>query len=280
MTRKILSLVALSTLFVWGCYSKSAGKQLAREAEDREQRLAQLENGMADQRRQIEESLSSAETKVRELEQVLERATEVVTRNSADLGTEVGQLRSTLATLEGQIAELRNELHATQQELVQQNAATQQRIKSFAQKAGVDIELEASQVPQDKGDHYSAATAARDNNDASLARALFREYARRYPDDDRTDNALHALAALYMEAGRPATALAEYRKIITRFRGGDMFNQTLFDMASAFYELHACTDARSALEALIARVRSGSLNRQARAKLREVRRAPAGYCTS
>lgn len=279
MTR-VFVLTLLSSLLAWGCYSKSAGKQLAREAEDRERRLAELENGMADQRRQIQESLASAEAKVAELEHVLERATEVVTRNSADLGTEVGQLRTTLATLEGQIAELRNELGATQRELSQQNAATQQRIKSFARKAGVDIELEASQVPQDKDAHFNAATTARDANDASLARALFREYARRYPEDDRTDNALHALAALYMQAGRPATALAEYRKIITRFRGGDMFNQTLYDMALAFYELHACTDARSALEALVARVRRGALNRRARTKLREIRRAPAGYCTS
>ena len=278
--KQVLVLTLASSVLAWGCYSKSAGNQLAREAEDRERRLAELENGMADQRRQIEQSLASAETKVRELEQVLERATEVVTRNSADLGAEMGQLRSTLATLEGQIAELRNELTATQRELAQQHTDTEQRIKAFAQKAGVDIELEASQVPNDKNDHFRAATNARESNDASLARALFREYARRYPDDERTDNALHALAALYMEADRPATALAEYRKIITRFRDGDMFNQTLFDMATAFYALHACTDARSALEALIARVRSGALNRRAREKLREVRRAPAGYCTS
>ncbi|HJL23248.1 MAG TPA: hypothetical protein RMH80_13535, partial [Polyangiaceae bacterium LLY-WYZ-15_(1-7)] len=84
----------------------------------------------------------------------------------------------------------------------------------------------------------------------------------------------------YLEQERPASALSEFRRVITNYRRGDIVPRALFDMADAFYQLHACTDARSSLEALIQSYPRSSLVRQARQKLRQVRRAPRGYCTS
>ncbi|MEM9067313.1 MAG: tetratricopeptide repeat protein [Myxococcota bacterium] len=273
--------IALIVCLLAGCYSKSAGEKLAREAQDREARLQQLESGMEGQRTQMRAALESAEAKVRELEQVLERATEVVTRNSADLGTEVGQLRQQLQAMEGTVAELRNELQGTQQALAQQQTTLDQRINQMARRAGVDLSLDESQIPSERNEHFTAAQTALRQGEHSKARALFRAYVQRYSDDDRADDAQHAIGKSYLEQRQPARALSEFRRVVSNYRSGDIFDQTLFDMAEAFYQLHACTDARSALEALIQRAsRRSALGRQARTKLRQVRSAPRGYCTS
>ncbi len=280
--RLLLSLVAcVASIALPACYPKSAGERLAREAEDRERRLAELEEGMEGQRAQMREALASAEAKMQELEQVLEQATAVVTRNSADLGTEVGHLREQLQVLEGQIAEIRNELASTQRALAQQQSQLDQRIQQMARRAGVDMALDESEIPTDRAAHYAAAEQAMRAGEHSKARALYRAYVQRYANDDRADNAQYAIGHSYLERRQPARALAEFRRIVSDYRNGDVFDQTLLDMADAFYQLHACTDARSALEALIQRARPrSSLGRRARAKLREVRNAPRGYCTS
>ncbi len=263
------------------CYPKGAGERLAREAEERERRLAELEEGMEGQRAQMREALAAAEAKMQELEQVLQRATDVVTRNSADLGAEVRRLQEQLQILEGQIAELRNELTSTQQALAQQQQQLEQRIDQMARRAGVDLALDESEIPSDRASHYAAAEQALRAGEHSKARALYRAYVQRYPNDDRADNAQYAIGRSYLEQRQPARALAAFRRIVSDYRNGDVFDQTLLDMADAFYQLHACTDARSALEALIQRARPrSSLGRQARAKLRRVRNAPRGYCTS
>ena len=51
-----------------------------------------------------------------DLEKLLQQATAVVTRNSADLGLEVQRLRDQIQTLEGAIAETRNQSEQTQRE--------------------------------------------------------------------------------------------------------------------------------------------------------------------
>jgi TolA-binding protein len=256
-----------------GCYSKSAGERLAREAADRERRIVSLEEGMSAER-------AAMETKMAELERVLEQATSVVTRNSADIGTEVQRLREQIQVLEGEIAELRNELTSTQRALSEQQQEIDRRIQQFARKAGVDMPVDASQIPADPAEHFAAAQRAQQANDHSTARALFREYVTRYRDDARADDAQYAIGKTYLVEGRPASALAEFRKVIAEFRTGDVVDRALFDMAEAFYALHACTDARSALEALISAHPRSPLVAQARTKLRDIQRAPRGYCTS
>jgi TolA-binding protein len=268
-----MALLCVAILVTAGCYSKSAGERLAREAADRERRIVSLEEGMSAER-------AAMETKMAELERVLEQATSVVTRNSADIGTEVQRLREQIQVLEGEIAELRNELTSTQRALSEQQQEIDRRIQQFARKAGVDMPVDASQIPADPAEHFAAAQRAQQANDHSTARALYREYVSRYRDDARADDAQYAIGKTYLAEGRPASALAEFRKVIAEFRTGDVVDRALFEMAEAFYALHACTDARSALEALISAHPRSPLVAQARTKLRDIQRAPRGYCTS
>ena len=240
----------LAALAVAGCYPKSAGDDLEEKLADQERRLAALEEGMADSRARMDAALESAEAKVAELQQVLEQATAVVTRNSADLGTEVVQLREQLQAVEGSLAELQNELGNTQRQIGEQQQAFDQQIRRFAQKAGVDMAVDASEVPDDKDAHYAAGRRAMEAGEHSQARALFREYVTRYPEDDHTDDAQYFIGKAYLEERRPANALGEFRRVITNYSRGDAVDDALYDMAEAFYQLHACTDAKAALEAI------------------------------
>src|SRR5690606_3462165 len=112
---------------------------LARRSEVLEQRTAALETGLGEE---IRAEVARAQSKVVELEEVLARATQVVTRSSADTGAQVEQLGQQVAQQEGTIAELRHELSRMQVEFREQQADYETRMKQLARRAGIDMPLE------------------------------------------------------------------------------------------------------------------------------------------
>ncbi|MFO0685902.1 MAG: hypothetical protein U0234_27835 [Sandaracinus sp.] len=61
-------------------------------------------------------------------------------------------------------------------------------------------------------------------------------------------------------------------------QSGDRVPYALLSMADAFYRLHACGDATTSLQALIRGFARSPVIGDARARLRDVQHAPAGYC--
>lgn len=265
----------LSGCFLWT--TRSEGDALVERTEAHEQRIQELETGTEAERRELAKSVGEARAKVGELEQLIERATAVVTRNSADLGLEVQNLREQIARLEGQIAELRHDLEQTQRRMEQQREDLEKRLQAGR---GGEMTLQPDEIPEDRTEHYAAAYRAFQNEEWAKSRALFRAFVSRYADDDQADNAQYWIGASYLRQRRPATALGELRRVIADWPEGDAVDETLLDMADAFYELHACTDARAALRTLIRSHPRSQLVSRAREKLRAIENAPGGYCTS
>lgn len=263
-----------------GCYSASAGAKLETDARARDQRIESLEKGIQTERDELRAEVAHARAQVTELQHVLEQATNVVTRNSADTGAQVQELQTQLGALEGQIAETRNSVEQLQHQLGELRAQLQERMDQIARRAGVDAPLNEAEIPADRTEHYASAYRNYQAGDYSKSRSLFREYLRRYPQDDQSDNAQYWVGACYLAENQPARALGELRKVLSDYPQGDAVDEALLDMADAFYKLHACTDARTTLEALIRTHRDSPLIRRARDKQREIQRTARGYCTS
>ncbi len=253
--------------------SASTGDELMR-------RVSEVERQQSQQRDELRDQIATSQTKVVQLEEVLERATKVVTRASADTGAQVETLQNQLMALEGQLAELRNEVQRQQAQLREQQTAMDRQLKKLARHVGVDITFDESQIPADADAHWTAAQQAYDQRAWARARALYRAFAERHGQDSRVDDALYRVGMTYLQEDRPATALGELRRVIGEHPQGDAADDALLGMADAFYRLHACTDARTALEALIRAHPSSPLIAEARRKLQEIQRAPRGYCTS
>lgn len=267
----VLAGIGLSLGACWT--SASTGEELLR-------RVGRLERGQTEQREELQREITNAQTKVAELESVLDRATKVVTRASADTGAQVEALQQQVMALEGQLAELRNEITRQQAQLSEQQAETERQLKKLARHVGIDTTFDESQIPPGADEHFAAAQQAYDQRQWARARALFRAFVERHARDQRVDDALLRMGTSYLEEDRPATALGELRRVITEHPQGDAADDALLAMAEAFYRLHACTDARSALEALIRAHPRSNLLPAARQKLRDIQRAPRGYCTS
>ncbi len=262
-----------------GCMTKTDGERLVREAEARDARLSAIENDLEGHRSALEAATERATEQVERLEAVLEEARGVLTRNSADLGSEVESLGERLAAIEGELAEVLDELETASQASEDRVADLERRVRDFARRAGIDTELEDSEIPEDIEAHYTAAVRAHRARQFTVARGLLRAFVERYPDDARADDAQHMIGRSYLDQNRPQEALRAFAIILRRWDDGDAIDETLFYLAEAFYRLHACNDARGALQALVDNHPDSPHARHARARIREIRRAPAGYCT-
>lgn len=260
-----IAFVSLAGLLATGCWTS------ATRGDEFEHRIHELEDGSTKERAEFQEQLRIAKARVLELEKVLEQATQVVTRNSADLGLEIKQLREQIGLLEGQIAELRNQNTQLQTTLGS-------RIDQFARKAGVDIPIDPKTVPGEQTEHYFAAQKALTSGDHSTARGLFREYVKRYPDDGNAGNAQYLIGKSYMEQGRHANALGELRTVLQRYASSPSADEALSDMADAFWALGSCKDAETALTAFLQKYADSPLAKTAKAKLKEWKKPPAGHC--
>lgn len=278
-----IAVLALLSAGLAGCFlwtSAGHGSDLDETTAAHAARLTTLETAQATTRAQFEAEVTRAQAARTELEGVLEQATQVLRRNSADTGAQVQEMQTQLAALEGQLAEMRNANEQLTRQLAQQRGEMDERITQVARKAGIDMPVSASEIPADPSEHYAAAYRAYQANDYSRARALFREYVTRHGNTDQADNAQYWIGASYLAEGRPATALGELAKVLRDYASGDAVDETLLDMGEAYWRQHACNDARAALEGLIRTQASSPLVGRARDRLREFQRPARGYCTN
>lgn len=251
-----------------GCLMTSGdGDEIRAKARESDRRIVQLEQQNEQSRRDIDQKLA-------ELQQVLDKATGVLTRGNADVGAQVEQMREQLNAIDGTVAELRHKL-----ETLEQTTATL-RTDMDARGPVKGGAVDPSQIPADKTSHFQAAYTAYTAGDHERARSLFKEYVTRYRDDAKAGEAQYWIGASYTQQNKPATALGEYRKVIAEFSKSSAVNVALYGMADAFYRLKACTDAKSAIEALIKRKPDTTLLDRAKRLQTEVKAAGKSYCTS
>jgi TolA-binding protein len=262
-----------SLLLLTGCYTSAAvGEELLR-------RVAELEEGQDAQRESLQAEIERAQESVTRLEEVLEEATQVVRRASADTGAQVDTLETSLRRLTGELAELQHEVQRQQQELREQQTDLERQLTRVARRVGIDMALDPSEIPDGADEHWDAAELAYRNREFSRARALYREFRERYPEEARRPAGQLRIGTSYAEEGRPATALGELRIVLTEHHDSDVADDALLAMGEAFWELHACTDAESSLQMLLRTYPRSRLAGPARTLLRRVRSAPEGYCT-
>jgi TolA-binding protein len=265
----LAALGGINLLLAGGCMTTSAGNEMRLALEKRITDL-QSENDVRDK---------ALEAKLDELSQGLERARSLLTRDSADVGAQVQQQQQKMAEMEGKLDEMTHNLADLIEQTARARAELDDKLGKLSKPSG-EMTLDPGQVPGDKTAHFTAAYDAYKAGEQDKARALFKEYVTRYPTDTKTGDAQYWIGATYLVQNKPATALGEYRKVIALYPKSPAVDTALYGMADAFYRLHACTDAKGALEALSKRKPGKALEDRVKQLERVIKDAPKGYCTS
>lgn len=253
-----------------GCMTKSNGVEL-RMALERQIAKVAADGAQHDK---------DLDAKLAELSEGLEKARALLTRDSADVGAQVQTQQQKMAELEGKLDEMTHNLS----DIIDQAARTRADLDDKLGKLGAkpvpggEMVLDPAQIPADKTAHFTAAYDAYKASDQDKARSLFKEYVTRYPADPKAGDAQYWVGATYLLQNKPATALGEYRKVIQLYTKSPAFDTALYGMADAFFRLHACTDAKTSLEALTRRKPAKGLEDRAKQLTKAIKEAPKDYC--
>ncbi|MBW2732590.1 MAG: tetratricopeptide repeat protein [Deltaproteobacteria bacterium] len=254
----VSALFALGLLFVLssaGCMTSGEGDALRKD-------LMQLQKSLS-------KTQVSAEKQLQKLQEVMEQATALLTRNNADVGAQVDRLQRDVAKVTG----------ATEEN----TKALQDLSKRFADfQAKVDVKLEnlssgAPQkkqppVPEDKNKLFGLAQGRINAGKHQEGRRLLRHFVARFEKDARVPNAWLQLGNSYYAQGKFANAIQEYRKVIEKYKRSKVVPEALYKIGMSFYQLKYCSDARVFFSELTRRHRRHPAAKSAHKTLKLIRR--------
>jgi len=226
-----------------GCFwstTKSEGRALRTDLNKLDARLGSKEDELA--------------TQIAELKRVLDEATKLLKRNSADLGADVAAMRDELRAAAGSVAAATAE-NATLRELLTKLDA---RLTTMESKVGAPP---ATVVTAET--LWNEAKVAFDAGRFDDARTAYGKLAAQFPNSDRADDAIYFRGQTFFKENRFEDAISEYRKVYEKWPTSVLADDALFRAAEAASSLKSCSEARVYYGLLLDKYASSSLAAQA-----------------
>ena len=164
---------------------------------------------------------------------------------------EDGQIRDLLANLRADLDDLRMQLArtaGTQEEVVHRLDRIQGKIKGIKglvdERLGGDRESLPEDLPQDPAEMYKVALDKFNAGYTKTARAIFTEFIRRAPDDEKADDAQFYIGESYFSESRFVEAVTEYRKVYDSYQRGDRFREAVLRIGLSYERTNDCVKAK------------------------------------
>jgi TolA-binding protein len=242
-------------------------------------RIARLEVETREQQReldeQVKEKIGQVDRKLREVQTKLDELNTVSRAKGADLGVAVGKLQEELTRLRG-------DLEAQQHQLGQLDAAvkgsakeTDARLAALKGTGALDEAMARQKLadlprPDDRAAVLGLAQKEDAAGEKGVARELYLHYVRRWPRDDKADEAGFRAGELLSAQGRWREAVVVLGKVAEDHPKSDKAGPALLLVAEAMVQLDRKDDAKAFLEQVIAEHPKTEAAGKAKARLGEL----------
>jgi TolA-binding protein len=234
-----------------GCFwatTKSEGQQLRKDLTLVQTRLDAKEKTLDDQ--------------IAQLQKVLEDATKVLKRNSADIGADVDSLRNDVRTANGLVTTVNNSIADLKQAFDTYRKGNDARLDALEQRV-VQIEsgkATASSSPEELWKLGSAAFEAARYNDAI---DIFKRLSQTYPTHERADDAVYFRGQAYSNLKDWDHAIGVYQQLYDKYPDSSLADDGLYFAAVAAGQLKNCTEARTYLGLIKQKYPKSNVTKQA-----------------
>lgn len=255
MLRTISFLALLS--FSSGCFwftTKHEGKELRKDLDRVD---AQLDSQQA-----------SVKGKVAELQTVLDKATKLLTRNSADIGAEVDELERDNTKLRGLVMEakrLTEAVAAAAKEQRERLDSLETRLTALETKSAAEPAKSASELLAEGRKHFDAKRYDK-------ARALFKTVVVRHSTSSVAPEAQYYRGEARFRQKDFKSAIGEFQKVFDKYPKSRRADEALYRAGESAESLKWCTDARAYFGVLVKRYPRSSLVKRAKKKLTKLKK--------
>jgi tol-pal system protein YbgF len=230
-----LALVLIAQLA--GCFwttTKSEGKALRHDVDALNTRVDTKEKDLAGQ--------------LEKLQAILDEATKVLKRNSADLGADVQAMQDDMRTMHGLLTAAKTYTDEVKAGVDRLNA----RVDTIDQRLAL---LEKGGAPAGPGtpvvnganpdDLWAQGRAAFEASKWDEARDAFKKLVVQFPNNDRADDAQYFRAESYFTEKNFDDAIREYQKVYDKYPASPLADDAMFRAGESAEQLKNCTEARA-----------------------------------
>jgi tol-pal system protein YbgF len=243
-----------------GCVTSYEGQQMRDQIE-------QVRNMSQANEQKAAELAKSLDVQLKRLKEVVDEATKVVTRNSADVGGKVDKLQQDLAQLTGRIDDLQHAEDALTKQFQDYRAASDTKLESLT---NTMTAAKTPPVPETPDALYAEADKRLQAAQFVDARRLFEAFINRYPTDPRAAKAQFSIGEAYAGEKRYANAIGAYTKVVDNFPKSDVVPDAMYKNGIAFYQLKYCSDAKVYFQELLKRYPKTTWKADANEQLRKL----------
>lgn len=256
-------------LLLGGCVSSSEGDLMRHNISELRVRLDAIDKRDAEYKQQV----------IR-LKKVLDDATALLARNSADVGAKAAKNESDLAALNGRVEELNHSFE--QQSRQEEDARTrfETRIASLEQTQGKIGDKVGLNIPDDKELLWSQAGQRLVAGQRDEGRRFYRTFIQRFPQDARAPQGYLAIGQSFTQESKFPYAAAEFQKILDNYASSPEVPEAMWQLALTFKQLKFCSDARALLGDLVKRYPKSKRVGDAKSELKQIAKLPKSECTS
>jgi TolA-binding protein len=216
--------------------------------------------------------------KVGQLRTVLDEATALLGRNSADLGARLAKNETDIAAMGGKIEEAKYLVG----ELQKQVNLTTTKVAGLEQNQQRIVDRVAPTMPEDKEALWKEAQRRLSEGQRDDARRFLRSFIQRFPDDPRAPQGQLQVGASFVQELKHSNAVAEFSNLIQRFSRSPEVPEAMWQLAESFVVLKFCGDAKAMYQDLAKRYPKSPRAAQAKERLHEVQKIAKdkNLCTS
>jgi tol-pal system protein YbgF len=258
-------LALLGALSLSGCFAfmtKQEGQELKTSIEEVRGLSNKNEIRAAELSKQMDEQL-------RRLKQVVDEATKVVTRNSADVGGKVDKVQEDLAQLTGRIDDLQHAQDALTKQFQDYRAASDTKLEQLT---NATTTAKTPPVPETPDALFAEAERRLTAAQWVDARRLCEAFINRYPQDARAAKAQFDVGEAYTGEKRFANAINAYTKVVDNFPKSEVVPDAMYKSGLAFYMLKYCSDAKVWFQELLKRYPKTTWKSDANEQLKKLTR--------
>lgn len=184
--------------------------------------------------------------KVEELQKVLDDATRLLKRNSADLGADVDQLRNDVRIANGLVSAINNQMAELKAALETQKKESDARIAALEARLGT-VETGKPTTNATADDLWRLGSAAFEAQKFNDALEIFKRLLATYPTHDRADDAQYFRGQSYTNLKDWDSAIREYQRLFDKYPDSPLADDGLYFAALAAETLKNCSEARTYL---------------------------------
>jgi tol-pal system protein YbgF len=251
-----------------GCFAfvtKEDGEAMQKEIAALKAKSSNLGQQAAD----LQKATDAAQAALKNMQKIVDDATKVATRNSADVGLTVQKLQADLAVLTGRVDDINTTVGALGKSFNDYRASSDTKIE---QMVNATTTAKAPPIPETADGAFAEAKKRFDAKQWGDARRVLDAFINRYATDTRAPSAQFMIGDSYLKETKYANAINAFLKVIEGYPKAEVVPDAMYEAGEAFYSLKYCGDARVYFQELLKRYPKTEWKKDATQKLKDLQR--------